>query len=319
MSAFANQKELEQIRREQKFKVIAAVLMLLFAAMLLSACGNSPLNENKLAQIIPEDILKYSLDGTTNIMTVKNLTIDKRQTNENEDIVYAIIDMEDSYVHRTAYYMFNISHWNKTGWIIEKWEKYQNTTSYPVSCPAENMANDVISKKRYEGYTLKSVNTNDLKNGKCAYIFDISDVKRYAATSGQAEVVFSLNSGDYLHWSSSLDTSGLTTKWDIAGKWTAATFTIGWNNTMEASANIIKVTDTAFRLNGISIIHKRGSTTMRYQITSDKLTYDNKNQQFLSNYFDLFNSGGSGQLIFNANEARLEYGNYSTALSRTGN
>ena len=331
MSAPTNQKELKQIRREQKFKSVAATLTVLFAAMFLSACGNKPLNENKIAQLVPEDILKYSLNGTTNIMTVKNITIDKRQTNEKEDIVYAVIDMEDSYVHRTAYYMFTINYWDKGGWMLEKSKKYQDTISYPLNCPAENKANDVISKQ-YKGYTFKSVDTHDLKSGNCAYIFDINDVKRYATTSGQAEVIFSINSGDVLNWSSSINSSGLEVKWDIAGKWTASLRGVfqAYYRTVEASVNIIKDTNATFRING-NLIDSTGYSSDRNFLINDELDYDNKNQQLSAIYEMRKNMGEYCKFQFSADEARLvcynsmygPNGSYSNGLynvmSRTGN
>jgi hypothetical protein len=276
-------------------------------------------------------------------MSVKNLTIDRRQTNEKEDIVYAVIDMEDSYVHRTAYYLFTINYYNKGGWMIEKWKQYQDTTSYPLSCPAENMANDVISEQ-YKSYTLKSVDANDLVDGKCTYVFDINDARRYVAISGQAEVVFSLNSnGDYLKWSSSsVNDSGIAAKWDIAGKWTArmhSVFDYLFDTTVETSVNITKVTDTTFHLNGELILLSSDQPRTRYSLNGDLnllsqsqprqyplneigLYYDNKNQQ-LSIVYRLHDNYNTCEFRFTADEAsfacHVSYSSYSgpyTLMSR---
>ena len=353
MLVIHNQKEINAIHGEHKFRIIVATLTLLIVTMFLSACSDRPLNENKIAQIvredisnilnsngplsesriaqiIPDDILKYSLNGTTNIMTIQNLTIEKRKTNDKEDIVYVVINMEDSYVHRTAYYLFTINYWDTGGWILEKWEKYQDTISYPLIPPAD-IANDVISKK-YKGYTLKSVDTDDLRNGNCTFVFDINDTKRYAIISGQAQVIFSLNSkGDNLQWASSINTSAFIAKWDIVGNWTARGGILDFNKpnldyfdeSIEASVNIIKVNDTTFMLNGDIIDIGRSSHPAVKSFRNNyslkvELNYDNKNQQ-LSNKFKLTNADMSGEFIFNPDEAMLWIAGSRLNMSKTGN
>ena len=288
--------------------ILAIILAIGGFAWLTTRGGNKPLNENKIAQIVPNDILKYTLNGTTNTMTVNNVSIDKRQTYEKNDIVYAVINMEDRYVNRTAYYIFTINYYDKGGWMIEKWEKYRDSTSYPLSPPSENTANNEISKQ-YKSYTLNSVVTHDLINGKCAYVYDISDAKRYATFSGQAEVVFSLNSGDDLQWSSSVRASGLTVKWDISGKYTARVRADEYV-TAEATVNVIKVTDAIFRLNGnlyIEGTRPTGRHKMNYTLNEGELDYDNEKQQLSATYEAgrVDNKNRECGFTFNADEARL--------------
>ena len=302
--------------------ILAIILAIGGIAWLTTRGGNKPLNEDKIAQIVPNDILKYSLNGATNTMTVNNVTIDKRQTYEKNDIVYAVINMEDRYVNRTAYYILTINYYDKGGWIIEKWEKYRDSTSYPLSPPSENTANNEISKQ-YKGYKIISVDTSDLINRKCVYVFDISDARRYVTFSGQAEVVFSLNSGDYLKWeASSVDTSGVTAKWDIAGKWTAPRFTVGKNplwedDTLEASVNVTKDDDTTFSING-NITYYAFRSSNKYSLPAVKLSYNNKNQRLSVKYI-LPSPAPDCTFNFDAGEARLSCSTYEVVMSRTGN
>lgn len=214
---------------------------------MLSGCGISkPPKENEIEESIPDDILCYSLDGIQYIMEVQTIAIERRQTNGKEDFVYVVIDMEDDYVHRTAYYKFNYNYYDVGGWILDDWEKYQDTNAYPVSAPS----NDIIYSKINEFYSnFEFITTvqDTLNEGSCIFTFNVNDVYPNATYTGEVDLkcVFTstLNEDDY-EWCYYIQDNNLSEKWNILGTYKANM------GKYHLTLNITDISDLTINANG---------------------------------------------------------------------
>jgi len=211
-----------------------------------------PLNESSIAHIIPEEI--------KNGMNVTCVSIDRRQANDKEDIVYAIIDTENYDIHRTSYYLLTINFYDVGGWMIDEWEKYQDSTSYPLQPPSDDIAYKALYM--YENYdiTLESTETSNLKNGECIYSFNIKKKDLYADYSGTVSVIckYSSSGGG---WSPSVFDDGVRSSWTIdnfVGKWNGKReqHVVGanWYN---IDFEIIKISDNTIQIDGNLVIDIR--------------------------------------------------------------
>jgi hypothetical protein len=195
---------------------IAMILSFLFLLLLFS-CAPRPLSENRIAQIVPEEILTYSSSGETHIMLVKKVTIDRRQTNEKMDTVYAIVDMDDSIVHKTGYYIFTINYYDKGGWIIDEWEQYQAPILYLIEPPSDEMVSGVIAEQ-FKNYTLISKDTSNPGDG-CFYKFRINDDGVNLKITGEISIVFHFSEKN-ISWVPSVHSNELVPVWEnIVGSW----------------------------------------------------------------------------------------------------
>jgi hypothetical protein len=239
-----------------KSKKIIAVWAALVMVLGMVGCGgdspNRPLNERGLADIIPENILSYSLDGETRIMSVNSITIDRRQTIDKVDTVYTVIEMSDEYVRRTAYYKFTINFYDVGGWMIDEQEQYQDTTAIPLKIPSglEDKAADVMSERQINNFNMLSINQN-IEEGTVNFIFDIQDTQLYLTHSGTFNIEYSFRSvGEGFSWIrtswhqndliTSLNRSNLVGEWsgEIGDYWAVYLF-------------IEDVTDTTIHVSGV--------------------------------------------------------------------
>jgi hypothetical protein len=231
-------------------KYIICAVSLLIAITVSTACGNAkPLNESEIEKIIPNNI--------TEGMNIVDLAIDKRQTNGKEDTVYVIIDMENSEVHKTAYYTLAINYYDQGGWILDKSNKYQDPTYYPLTPPSESLAFNVLNTSlSYNDYTvsLVSSDTDNFATGRTSFVFDVRKENGFLVNAGDIRVGcdFSESGGQ---WKASIKNENIVQKWNfeaILGIWTAS-----WDDPpasagydMTFTINILEATDAQIRANG---------------------------------------------------------------------
>lgn len=80
-------------------KKIILTILLAVMATLLSSCGLKAPNENDLAQLIPDEVLQYEVDGVQYTSNVDSFTLIRRQTNEKDDYAECeIVLSDDNYI-----------------------------------------------------------------------------------------------------------------------------------------------------------------------------------------------------------------------------
>lgn len=236
---------------KKKYIKIICLITLILCCVFLVACNGikKPLNKNKIAEVVPEEILAYSLNNKHEVMSIKDVSIERRQTNNKEDIVYLAIDMESSDLHRTAYYIFTINYYDTGGWILDNWETYQDTVAYPLKAPPIEAANKVMDEY-FTNYNYDKTNTDNIRDGSCTITFDVNDTRPNLTYSGKADVIFRLYQPqpERFLWNTSINRSEIISKWNIIGEWSAIHDGYGYNY---LSMNITEVTDNTIKVNGV--------------------------------------------------------------------
>jgi hypothetical protein len=249
--------------------VFGAAIIIFSMFSILAACSSTPrpLNEEEILRRLPDNVLRYELDGTARMMRANNVTIERRQTEGNRDVVYVIVEMEDSYVHRTGSYILLINHYDVGGWIIDSAQRHRDTIAYPLRPPSEERAFERALEslsRRYspESVSLNSIDTSNLRNGQVAYTFDIQDIKTIMTFSGTVNVVFALvGSGENYRWDFSIGNEDIQMRLNesnIIGHWSDMGFTHQPAGSFVSrrgslSMNITEITDTKIHANGIFI------------------------------------------------------------------
>jgi hypothetical protein len=237
---------------------------------------NKPLGEGELANVLPDEFFQGN-------MTVNSVTIERRQTNDKEDIVYIVVEMENNHVHRTAYYKLTINFYDVGGWMIDEWESYQTATFFPTAPPSDDIVNNTLNWRYVnEGYTvtLISANNDNLRDGHTVHTFDVNLDKTYASSSGSVTVVsdFSENSGS---WSSSIASENVVTDWKFDKM--IGSYAVSWHNghlnNYELTVNITDVTNNSLSANG-SLLNIPVTDRMVGYYFDEVFNCENKNDKF---------------------------------------
>lgn len=243
-----------------------------------------PLGEMEIASVVPKEILSYSLDGETKTRTVISVTIERRQTNDKEDIVDTIVEMESDSVRKTSFCKFTINFYDVGGWMIDEWESYKEAVFYPLKPPSIEIVNETVSNKfRAENnfsFNLISEDTSNFESGKTSHTFEIIDgitkVDFYNGVSGNVIAVseFSESSGS---WRTYLD-ENIIENWNIDGIWSGSTSN-NWG-TMNVRIDISEVNDTSFRASG-TLSRTTINGLYEFDVSFDEIfDYDNINPLF---------------------------------------
>ena len=195
--------------KKMKNKVFAALIITMLV-LCLTSCDNSaesgtgsergnsqerlvfddadrPLGERELATVIPDDVFTFLINGETTTMAITEVTIERRQTNNKEDVVYAVIEMENDYTHRTEYYRLTINFYDIGGWQIDDFESYQSFVAIPINPPSDNFAqSDTVSQYVNQGYEVSflSSNTANWESGESSFVFEVSREERFYSHGG---------------------------------------------------------------------------------------------------------------------------------------
>ena len=167
-------------------KKILSLSMLLFALAFLVACGGSrELNERQLIEILQEDA-----DNSARGMTVTSLTIERRQTEDRTDRVYAIVESNNGDVAQTAFLTLGLTYYDVGGWILSNLNSRQNPIFSPLSPPTQEQAINQLSwsdSSRFNDYdriSLVSTDISDYRNGRASFTFEYTNDRLFLTSSG---------------------------------------------------------------------------------------------------------------------------------------
>jgi hypothetical protein len=232
---------------------------------------NRPLGERELATMIPDDIFTFLISGETTSMAVTDVTIERRQTNAKEDVVYAVIEMENDYAHRTTYYRLTINFYDVGGWQIDAFESYQSFVTIPINPPSDNFArSDTVSQYVSQGYEVSYLfsNTDNWENGESSFVFEVSREERFYSHVGTVTASVRFNNTQN-GWSvdsvnpdiqSTLKPASLNeaVSSDMLGAWEGSWSrrdTVGGTSVFTFRLNVTEVTETNIHVSG-RILHE---------------------------------------------------------------
>ncbi len=208
-------------------KKTLASLCCLVLFLLLTGCGiEDPPNEDVIGGNLPAELTMVTVedpfDMTSDMMwplDVLHLSIEKRQTNEKEDVAYCRIELSNEYLFVTRYVMLNYNYYDEGGWILDSWEDYQEPEYRLIASPFDEQ-----DAKLKWSYSYDNVSVEELKiTGDTTVRYTVKVEKKYANASDTGKLINSYTlrplGGNRYSWEETTDTSGVTRKWNIVGMW----------------------------------------------------------------------------------------------------
>lgn len=189
----------------------------------LTSCGiNAPL-EKDLANMIPKEVLTYTLDGVSYTSSVSNFEVARQQTNEKDCVADCVITMEDENLIRTAYITMYLNYWDKGGWQVDDWEANSTEDYVVVSEYSTERFLDAIMAKGFqrEGIQEIEVERNDLKHVVATYSVnqEYMNINAFGDIIAESYLNYSDSYPQEYAWSTFIDTSEMMYQWDIRGDW----------------------------------------------------------------------------------------------------
>ncbi len=204
-------------------KKIILTILLAVMATLLSSCGLKAPNENDLAQLIPDEVLQYEVDGVQYTSNVDSFTLIRRQTNEKDDYAECEIVLSDDNFVRFIKIAFYTKYYDVGGWQLETWNILEkSTTEVKLEYSLEALKDYIES----QGYMLDSDATVDSSPGNMYYVGSIlAEEHKYLTYSGQvvANVMLETNDSSYYMpmsytWDIQISPQ-IEYQWDVLGTW----------------------------------------------------------------------------------------------------
>ena len=199
---------------------LAGVMLCVF----LTSCGiPKPPNEKEIKKELPKEITTITEnspfdggDASVYDLEVQSLVIDKRQTNEKEDIAYVTIELENEWYHVTKHLVLLYNYYDKGGWILDDFYRSEETE---VSLLGNSMVEDGKNAAPYAvpGTTAEYAGcTEDFEAGQITFHY------RYYETLGSTELThtyaityqYSCTVFDYTHDCVSWHVAGTETHTD---------------------------------------------------------------------------------------------------------
>lgn len=201
------------------------ILLILFAMLLctiLSSCGiPKPPENEQIIQDLPEEITTIIIENPFDLtnadvyeMEVKNLLIEKRQTDGKSDLIYCIIDLENQYYHYTKYIQLNYNFYDQGGWILDQYDTYAPDEWELLTSPfgAEEVKGVLYNVPIVDSGTV----TSDLTDNTIQFSFPVEETHANGAYKGTAIVICRF---DGKCWQYETNTDDICFVWDVNGTW----------------------------------------------------------------------------------------------------
>lgn len=210
--------------------------------LVLSSCGISAPSKAELIGLLPDEIIRYTLDGETCTPRVTQLEIIRQQLSEKDCVTECKISLEDNNLSRQEYILLNCTYWDKGGWGLQSWEELQ-PPAYTLLAPFdENLFLEYFEQLGYHSANFEKCDTHDevghLLDGmdarfnglladntpteQCA-AYQVYDGHENLLAFGTATVtgnfILTAEFPRSFHWFVETDTSGLSYSWDVSGFW----------------------------------------------------------------------------------------------------
>lgn len=208
-------------------KLIYMLLLNVGLLIMLTSCGvPNPPDENAIAQNIPEEVKTVIIDNpfdATNsdvyVMDVKSVSIEKRQTNEKEDIAYCNIELENDYYSFTKFIITYYNYYDKGGWILDRYSEYDESIWEIKGCP---FSNDVVAYA-VNDYTIIDADEPEINanTGNVKFIYNVKDIYENVTSEGTVEVNLQFDGSG---WTYDINTDSVELSWNVLGHWYSSVY-----------------------------------------------------------------------------------------------
>lgn len=204
-------------------KIVVPLLVGTLLCIFLTSCSGipKPPTESQIAEELPDDITTIVIDNPfdyTNAdvykMNIEAVTIEKRQTNEKNDVVYCTVDLTNEYYHFTKYMKLEYNYYDQGGWCLDKYDEYEANKWKLLDVPfSVEKASAALYNYEISG---PGTMTSDLSNNLICFSFPIEEVHANGTYEGTGLVTCQF---DGIRWQSETNTDNIHFVWDIQGTW----------------------------------------------------------------------------------------------------
>lgn len=264
-------------------KRLCLILFGIICSILLSACGvSNPPNETQIISDLQESSFEYYREienvepSFTLVDTITNLEIAKRQTNDKEDTVWCIVQLENDTYRFTTYNICYYNYYDKGGWILDGIESYQSDEYELKNNPLkqESIFNSLSSQ--YSDVVIDSIDEN-LTNNVIQCRYTCTERYKYYYVKYNRLVSFYFNGRT---WQTSDEEISQNTLWDIVGEWTIESPKY---NSKYFSLNITNFDQENLKISGTCHMYNDYSGDVEFDLADATIDLDYYDPDDLSN------------------------------------
>ena len=187
--------------------------------------SRSALSEKQLMDILPYELLAYTVNGEEYCSEPKELSIDLRNNDEEYDEVQCTVILEDEYYDRMEFVELDLEYYETGGWQLVGWNRLEDGTAAAKAAPPVETVSARLDEFGYRNLQLENADLMDESYFSGTYLVD--DTYDYVSFRGPLTINGTLdvyaagsNIAD-LYWDFEIDNSGIETSWaDVTGTWT---------------------------------------------------------------------------------------------------
>lgn len=203
-------------------RALLGLLLCSLCFVTLPSCGvPAPPKQQEIISILPEEIRTVAIqnpftgEDQVHELALQSLEIEKRQTNEKDDMVYCVLDMKDEWYHYTKYINLHFVYYDQGGWLLEDYAPYASHQWELLKSPfhTEEVSSIIATEWYSEEATLKE---QDLENGALCFSAQVNEPHVNGAYLGEVIVICQF---DGIEWVYEINNENVRFIWDIVGKW----------------------------------------------------------------------------------------------------
>lgn len=204
-------------------RIVVPLLVGTFLCIIITSCSSipKPPTETQIADELPDDITTIVIENPfdyTNAdvykMNIEAVSIEKRQTNGKNDVVYCIIELANEYYHFTKYMKLEYNYYDQGGWCLDKYDKYEADEWRLLDVPFD-VEEASVALYNYEISGPGTI-TSNLSNNVVWFSIPIKEVHANGTYEGTGLVTCQF---DGIHWQFETNTDNIHFVWDIQGTW----------------------------------------------------------------------------------------------------
>ncbi|MCL2838171.1 MAG: hypothetical protein FWE04_03770 [Oscillospiraceae bacterium] len=204
------------IKNLQKICLLLSLSMLI---IFLIGCGsnNPPRERDMINDLNSRYAFKYRLvDGDFQYFSIDSLTIDRRQTENRTDRIYATITKSNNNFSIIGEYMLLYEYYDVGGWILNNHRAISFEIVTPLTLIPQEQADLLIAEENQEFELIREY--IDLEYGIIIYTYSTRNVYNFMTLERVQAVVFTFDSIGW-KWESEIRLREHREYWNITGRW----------------------------------------------------------------------------------------------------
>ncbi len=206
-----------------------AVGSLLLMVLVLSGCAKKipkPPSEEQIQSELSVQLPDLQIDDYVyELGHISNIEIEKRQTNEKDDLVYFFFTASYGQYSLTGGYAYYYVYYDEGGWILEGTQEYGETEIIsegddpPISVDMNRMGWEIMQSLEEAGLT--ETNCEKINDTCFVYYYNYAENREYQNKTGTVSATYVLEQDAWMeyHWEQTVDTSNVVATWDLVGNW----------------------------------------------------------------------------------------------------